>query len=86
MSACIPPAKSATELADRTAKRANAAWTEANEKYQISEKTSAAATATKNGIISLWGRAKTLVEKKPPANASNASGTATENDKGNDPA
>ena len=64
----IPPAKSATELADRTAKKANAAWTEANEKYHITEKTSAAATATKNGIMSLWGRAKTLVEKKPAAN------------------
>ena len=80
----IPPAKSATEYADRTAKKANAAWTEANEKYQISEKTSAAATSAKAGIMSMWGRAKTLVEKKPAGAA--ADGTATENDGSSDPA
>lgn len=79
----IPPAKSATEFADRTAKKANAAWQDANEKYQISEKTSAAATATKQGFMSLWGKAKTFVEKKP---ANNAAGTAEEEDKSNDPA
>ena len=60
-----PPAKNATELANRTYEKTGAFFSETNQKYQISEKASAAASATKQGAISLWARAKTLVAKNP---------------------
>ena len=63
----LPPAKTATELANRTVDRAGGFINETNQKYQISEKASAAATTAKQGAISLWARAKTLVAKNPPA-------------------
>ena len=55
------PAKDAKEYATKALDKTGAFFTETNEKYQISTKTAEAATTAKAGIISLWGRAKTLV-------------------------
>ena len=68
------PAKSITEGANKalasTQKAGAEAWdstskwaSATNEKYQISQKTSEAATATKAWGVSLWGRAKAAVNK-----------------------
>ena len=64
-----PPVKSATEFATRTVDSTGAFFKNTNEKYQISEKTSQAAAATKAGAISLWGKAKGLFSKKDGAAA-----------------
>jgi len=68
-----PPAKDAKEFATKSIDKAGAFFSETNEKYQISTKTGEAAETAKAGIMSLWGRAKTLVAKKPDAAASTAS-------------
>ena len=64
-----PPSKSAQDAAKQAADKTVVFFSEANEKYQISAKTSEAAVAARTGIMSLWGRAKTLVAKNPSAAA-----------------
>ena len=70
-----PPAKSVQEWGSRTVDKTGAFFTETNEKYKVSEKTAQAAEATKQGFISLWGKAKQLVKKNPEQAAG---GSATE--------
>lgn len=64
-----PPAKSAQDTVNKALDKTGAFFVETNQKYQISEKTSQAAQQAKVGIMSLWGRAKTLVSKNPPQDA-----------------
>ena len=61
----LPPAKSATEFANRTVERGGNFIKETDQKYHIAEKASAAAQSAKTGAMSLWARAKTLVAKNP---------------------
>mmetsp|Transcript_5621 Transcript_5621/g.7480 ORF Transcript_5621/g.7480 Transcript_5621/m.7480 type:complete len:95 (+) Transcript_5621:504-788(+) len=68
-----PPSKNAQELANKALDKTNAFFTETNEKYKVTEKTAQAAEATKQGFMSLWGKAKALVKKDP-----NEAGTASE--------
>ena len=77
----LPPAKSATEFANRTVDRGTALIKETDQKYQIAEKASAAASSAKLGAMSLWARAKTLVEKDPNQGALDGqqASTAVEN-------
>ena len=53
----IPPARNATELAERTANQTATFFKDANEKYQIADKASELTEKTKLGIKSLWAKA-----------------------------
>ena len=66
------PAKSAQELADNALAKISTGtgevigktgqfFSETDQKYKISQKTSEGITSAKVGFMSLWGRAKTLV-------------------------
>ena len=55
-----------------TADKTGDFFKETNQKYQISEKASSAAAATKAWGVNLWGRAKTLVAKKEDKGESGA--------------
>ena len=72
------PVKNATDFANRTAAQTSAFFSEANEKYQISEKASAAAAATSAGISSLWSKTKALVKKNPQQTGSASEANAEE--------
>ena len=60
-----PPAKDAREFATKAIDKTGVFFTETNEKYKVSEKAEHAAEATKQGFMSLWGKAKALVKKNP---------------------
>lgn len=80
------PAKSAQEYVTKSIDKTGKFFGEVDSKYEISRHTSEAATTAKVGIMSLWGRAKTLVQKNPnpteveqtQASAAQATTTATE--------
>lgn len=67
-----PPVKSAQEMATKAIDKTGAFFMETNQKYQITQKTTDAAAAAKTGIMSLWGRAKTLVAKNPNSGSARA--------------
>ena len=53
----IPPARNATEFAERSANATVKFWEESNEKYKIAENVDNVAQKTKAGIMSLWAKA-----------------------------
>lgn len=59
------PAKSAQEFVTKSIDKTGKFFSEVDQKYEVSRHASDAATATKVGIMSLWGKAKTLVAKNP---------------------
>ena len=63
-----PPAKNISEAATRTADNTSAWFKTNDEKYQVSQKASQAGAAVAAGASSLWGRMKTMVNKKPDGN------------------
>lgn len=65
------PPRNAEEFAKRTTEDTAKFFSEANEKYEISQKAAVVGQKTKEGIMSLWGKAKAATSSssssQPPA-------------------
>ena len=66
------PPRNAEEFAKRTTEDTAKFFSEANEKYEISQKAAVVTQKTKEGIMSLWGKAKAATSgssssQQPPA-------------------